>query len=219
MSIVSFSLSANTPKNSLSSTERPLTEQLIPLNIQTTSRIDLSPESFFKTKIKALNHFLLLNKKTIKNNSIEQKQLMKQYLFPLWNIPYMIKRLLGRSIWNKLSSQQKKKLIITFKHTFTRYVHEGLQYYNGQTIRYHSIKTNTKGKGYLSLHIVANWLPTFNVHFKLFKKDEHWKLYDILIQGISYVAMKKRNLRFLYRTQGFLRLLHYLNLKNHPLKK
>ena len=46
------------------------------------------------------------------------------------------------------------------------------------------------------------------------KIKENWKLYDILLAGVSYVKMKKLEVRRLHKEKGIQSVLELLNSKN-----
>jgi len=123
--------------------------------------------------------------------------------------------MVGSKQWKSFSKEQIARLEDSFKETFHRYTREGLKFYDGQRIKVLSVQLNSKQtRGYLTAELSPIYLPTFNITFKIAKEGDTWKLYDIMIQGISYIKMKKNEYRRILHEQDFDALICHLDKKN-----
>ena len=126
-----------------------------------------------------------------------------------------MKLLIGKKRWNTLNQENINSLNQIFDQTMHRYVAEGMKFYDSQRLGLSSVKLNEQGtKGILTVEIEPIYLPSFKINFKISRHADQWFLYDILVEGISYVKMKKNEYRGIISEQGIDELLSYLENKN-----
>jgi len=71
-----------------------------------------------------------------------------------------------------------------------------MKHYDGQRVKVLSIRLHEKLKsGFLTAELKPIYLPKFNIMFKIVKAQEQWKFYDILIEGIGYIKIKRTEYR------------------------
>ncbi|PHS19625.1 MAG: hypothetical protein COA86_03840 [Kangiella sp.] len=172
-------------------------------------------EQYFDSKLNHLNALLIKNKQSLKNEPESLKSFVNAEILPLWSSETTLKALLGTKEWNKIPSPKQIQIIGAFNQTLHRYVREGMKFYSNQKFSFVSIKLSKKGKrGYLTILIDPEILPSINVTFKMTKIDDNWKLYDVYVAGISYVKMKKLEIGRIYSENGADAVLEHLNSKN-----
>ena len=172
-------------------------------------------ELYFDNKLVHLNDLLIKNSESLKNKPKILKSFVNTEILPLWSSETTLKALLSTKEWNKIPSLKQIQLIKAFNQTLHRYVREGMKFYSNQEFSFVSIKLSKKGKrGYLTILIEPEILPSINVTFKMTKIEENWKLYDVFVAGISYVKMKKLEIGRVYSEQGVDAVLEHLQSKN-----
>jgi phospholipid transport system substrate-binding protein len=169
----------------------------------------------FKNEINQINQALSLNK----NNFSQSKQALARFvdksLLPTWSSKKTIKALFGKSIWLKLSNDEQSKLVQAFNDTLQRYVQESFEDYDGQQFEFESVKLNKKQtKGYLTIKLIPNLLPSFNIDLKIALIENQWLIYDAMVQGVSYVSLKKDWYRDLYKEKNVEGVLAFIKQKN-----
>ncbi|MCF6193626.1 MAG: ABC transporter substrate-binding protein [Kangiellaceae bacterium] len=170
---------------------------------------------YFDKKISDLDATLLNNKEALTTNHLKQREFVDQKLLPLWSAKRTLRLMVGSKQWKAFSKEQKSQLEGSFNETFHRYMREGLKFYDGQRIKVLSVKINRKEtKGHLTAELSPIYLPSFNITFKIANEDDRWKLYDIMIEGISYIQMKKNEYRRILHEQNFDALICHLDKKN-----
>jgi len=193
------------------------------LKVQAESTVELSEKrqrlnsitDYFDKKIADLDVTLLNNKEALTTNQEQQREFVDQKLLPLWSAKRTLRLMVGSKQWKTFSNEQVARLEDSFEETFHRYMREGLKFYDGQRIKVLSVELNRKQtRGHLTAELSPIYLPSFNITFKIAKEDDTWKLYDIMIQGISYIKMKKNEYRRILHEQNFDALICYLDEKN-----
>jgi len=177
-------------------------------------------DQYFENKLTHLNQLLIKNKHLLKSDPKELESFVNVQILPIWSSSSTLKALLTTKNWNKTPLDKQTKLINAFNQTLHRYVREGMKFYDEQNFTFLSTKQNKKGnRGHLTILIEPELLPSINVTFKMAKIEGNWKLYDVLVTGISYVKMKKLEIGRIYSEDGVDGVLEHLHSKNLILDK
>lgn len=191
--------------------------------VQATSIVDgvatLSPvrqtKHYFDQIITHIDSTLLEKHKVFKTDNSQLVQFVDYNILSVWNVELTLKQLIGSKHWKTLEPTEINSLKDRFNLTLHRYVREGMGFYDGQRVKLVSVKLNSKNtRGLVTVRLEPVYLPSFNVSFKIANKDNQWLLYDVMVEGISYVKMKKSEFRQIISQQGVDGLLAYLDLKN-----
>jgi phospholipid transport system substrate-binding protein len=174
-----------------------------------------SVEQSFKTQVAFINQTLKVNQKAFEASPHLLAGFVDNSLLPLWEASQTLAGLLGSKNWHGLSHAEQAGLQKAFNDTIQRYVQEGFALYDGQTLEFVSVKLNDSAtRGLLTLKVIPNVMPSFEVDFKIFKQEETWQLYDILVQGVSYITLKKDSYRKQLAEQGVKGILATISEKN-----
>lgn len=174
-----------------------------------------SLEADYASLIESIDSTLIDRYDEFKREPRLLNEFVEQQILPYWNVELTLKQLLGSKHWNSLTKQEITSVKQTFVDTLNRYVGEGMKFYDGQRIKFSKVKINKKQtRGLLTLTLEPIYLPAFNVSFKIANQNEQWQLYDVMVEGISYVKMKKGEYRQLVDKAGIKGLLAHLDKKN-----
>ncbi len=188
---------------------------LFSLNVVAGDLSKQQVESHFKSTIESINKTLQLRQSDFKNNPLKLVSYVDEQLIPLWESRKTMRGLLGSKNWNTLSANDKDKLESSFNDTLQRYVQEGFDSYDGQQVEFVRIKFHPKSsRGLLTIKVIPNLLPSFNVDLKVSKSDQGWTIYDVLVKGVSYVSLKKEGVRDLFIEGGVSALITEFASKN-----
>jgi len=172
-------------------------------------------ESFYRIQISTINQTLKTNQSLFEQSPLELAAFVDNTLLPLWNSSKTLKGLFGKSHWQSLSEIERQQLMKGFDDTIQRYVQEGFALYDGQELEFVGLKFNKSStKGILTIKVIPNLIPSFNVDFKIARVDKSWHLYDIYVQGISYISLKKDSFRKQLEEQGVIGVLGEIQAKN-----
>jgi len=186
-----------------------------PLNIVSLDRPTITVEEHFKQIIVNIDSTLFTEQVLLKSDKSHLENFVDSKILPHWNIDLTLKQLIGSKNWQAFTNEQINALEMGFNKTMHRYVREGMDYYDGQRIKLLNVRLNKKNtRGIVTIQLEPIYLPAFNIIFKIAHKNSQWRLYDVLVEGISYVKMKKNEYRRLISEQGVEGLLAYLEKKN-----
>ena len=198
-------------------TQKHNSSKIAKLDVAKTAQNEVN--NYFVQAVSKIDNLLFTQQKTLKLEPLKLNEFVNAELLPLWNSERTLKQLLGRSKWKALTAKEVDRLKQIFAQTMHRYINEGMKFYDGQRIKLSSVKLNkAQTKGIATIEISPIYLPAFKISFKIFKSDDQWQLYDILVEGISYVKMKKNEYRRIAEQQGVDKLIAYLDEKNTPSK-
>ncbi len=206
-----------------------------------THRLDESQlETHFSQVVQAIDQDLIARQQALKADSLLLETFVKQQILPQWDSRRTLKQLVGNQVWKNLTDEEIAALELRFEQTINRYVREGMNFYSGQRIKLQRVQFNKKQtRGLLTIRLEPIYLPAFNIQFKIAPKSlsdasmpmtipdsqkskpdnqnhgSRWLLYDILVEGISYVKLKKNEYRRIIKDKGIQGLLQMLDEKNN----
>jgi len=185
------------------------------LQVALASDVKDSPSAFYKQLISTINQQLSSNQQAFLEDPQALAAFVDNKLIANWSTEQTVKRLLGKKLWLQLTNRQQLQLQQAFADTLQRYAQEGFSYYKGQKLAFEQLKLSANGDyGLLSVRIYPDVLPDFSVQFKVRKVAEGWKLYDVLVEGISYIRLKRDSVRALVANRGVPTLLAEWRQKN-----
>jgi len=172
-------------------------------------------EKHFIDQIELINKTLEAKQYDFKKNPIKLVSYVDKQLIDIWSSERTMRGLLSSKNWKTLSLEQQKNLSKAFDDTLQRYVQEGFKSYDGQEIEFVNLKLHPKKlRGLLTVKVIPNLLPSFNIHLKVEHKDNKWKFYDIMVQGVSYITVKKDSIRNIFKEGGANSVLNDFVSKN-----
>lgn len=177
--------------------------------------LEKSLKTYFDDKVTDLDETLFNNQQQLASDKKALIQFVDEKLLPLWSSTKTLKLMVGKKLWKTFSRGQKAQLEESFKQTFHRYVKEGMKHYDGQRIKVSSIRLRKKLKsGFLTAELEPIYLPKFNITFRITNTEDQWRFYDILIEGVGYIKIKRTEYRQILHNKGFDALICHLDTKN-----
>jgi phospholipid transport system substrate-binding protein len=124
----------------------------------------------------------------------------------------MSKRVLGKT-WRKLSVEQR----VHFQSLFTKLLENAyigkLEGYSGQQIHYEGERIRGK-KAAVSTIVTSTGSPSFPVTYVMLATDSGWQVYDMNIEGVSFLRNYREQFRSILRKEKFEGLVKVLEKKN-----
>jgi len=99
----------------------------------------------------------------------------------------MSKRVLGK-YWRRASNDQQKIFVTAFKQKVIRTYAGAFKAFNGEDIQYEESRINDKGnQALVKSQIVRIGAAPIRVDYKLYSRDDEWRVFDVVIEGVSLV--------------------------------
>lgn len=141
-------------------------------------------------------------------------QIVDQYILPHLDDVTMAKLALGKN-WRNASNEQKIAFVDEFRSLLVRTYSKSLQEFSDQKINFFpdDLAPN-EDKTIVKSEVVQSGGPTIPVAYRMRIKDNQWKVYDIVIDGVSLVTSYRGTFTQEVRQSGMDGLLKMLSDKN-----
>ncbi|MFC1763180.1 phospholipid-binding protein MlaC [Planctomycetota bacterium] len=143
------------------------------------------PVVLLKTRLNAV--VAILADKTLDIAAKEER--ISETIAPLFNFELMAKLTLGKQHWSKLAPEQQNHFTQLFVERLKDSYRDKLSLYSGEELKYK--KATRKGtKIQIPTELIVDDKP-IAVVYKMYQSKIGWKIYDIVIQGVSLVRTYK----------------------------
>ncbi len=122
----------------------------------------------------------------------------------------MGKRTLGRT-WKKLNAAQQKEFVELFQEFLSNTYAGNVDGYSGERVEY--IKERRKGKFAEVQTKVISEKSEVRLDYRLLKNSNSWRVYDVVIEGVSLVKNFRGQFARIIKTTGIEGLLEKLRSK------
>jgi phospholipid transport system substrate-binding protein len=110
---------------------------------------------------------------------------LKEIVYPLFDFEEMAKRSLGAH-WRRLEPPRQKEFVTLFTELLERTYANSINLYDGQTVAYTG-ETVDGDYAEVATKIVTKKGEAFSAVYRLRRVDGKWKVYDVVVEGISVV--------------------------------
>ena len=91
--------------------------------------------------------------------------------------------------WRDASPDQRERLASEFKELLVRTYATALLSYSGQAVEYLPVRLRAEAEDVLiPTRVAATGGPPIPVNYRLIRNSDEWKVYDVVIDGISLVT-------------------------------
>ena len=150
-----------------------------------TQPTDAGPKGVREAVEGAINSMLaVLQDKSNSHDARRQKLLA--IMDSVGDFALMAKLTLGPAHWPKFDEAQRKEFVATFTNTIHGACFDKLDTYTDETIEFVTPVPGDKGKYAMTLHILSKG-ERYTLTFKLYRTKTTWKMYDIDIEGVSFI--------------------------------
>lgn len=145
-------------------------------------------------------------------------KLAEEKVLPYIDFEYATRLAVGRS-WRQASPEQRQKLVTEFRNMLVRTYSNSISAYEGQTLKV----LPSRGKGdngadeaTVRTQFVRAGGQPLPIDFQMHKAGSAWKVYDIVVEGVSLVLTYRSEFDAIVKQQGIDGLIKALAQKNIP---
>jgi len=143
-------------------------------------------------------------------------KLAEEKVLPYIDFEHATRLAVGRA-WNQASAEQKKRLVTEFRNMLVRTYSNAIQAYQGQTLKV----MPTRGKQdpedtVVRTQFVRAGGQPLPIEFHMRQADKSWKVYDIVVEGVSLVMTYRSEFDAVVKQEGIDGLIKRLAQKNSP---
>jgi len=175
-----------------------------------------SPLELVQTTTEKLLAELKADQNTIHSHPDKIYSLVADIVLPHFDFERMAQLSLGK-YWRQLSPQQRERFVSEFRLLLVRTYGTALADYNDQQVEYKPLRMNDNDERVtIKTEIKQAGSPPIPVDYSLYRQDGQWKVYDIVIDGISLVTNYRASFAASFRSKGAEGLIEELVARNRP---
>lgn len=144
-------------------------------------------------------------------------RLIEDKVLPHFNFSAMTALAMGQS-WGKATPEQKKQLTEEFKTLLVRTYASALAAYSDQKFEYRPLRAKpTDTDVTVQVRVIQAGAQPVPIDYSMEKTGSGWKVYDVMVGGVSLVANYRTEFASTVRQSGIEGLLKNLQAKNRSL--
>ena len=144
--------------------------------------------------------------------------LVEREVVPHFDFYVMSRGALGR-FWRKASEEQKQRVAQEFQEMLVRTYALALLNYSSGDVEYLPYRDKSGAtKVTVSTKIKAEGGPPVPINYRLYEKEGHWLIYDVVIDGVSLVSNYRSSFAAEVRKGGIDGLIAVLEARNQKLQ-
>jgi phospholipid transport system substrate-binding protein len=176
------------------------------------------PRMAVETAASGVIDILEKEREVIRANPDKLYGLVNQHILPHFDFDKMSYFVLGKA-WQAASAQQKADFQREFKHLLiSTYTTALLEYDTGHKIVYKDVIVSPKNKNIaiVPTQIRQKGAGPINVSYRMIQANDSWKIYDVVIDGVSLVTNYRANFAGQVRSKGLDGLITSMGEHNEP---
>jgi len=175
-----------------------------------------SPDALIKKVTDDVLNIVRQDKDIQAGNTKKAVELIEAKVLPNFNFQRMTALAVGKD-WNKASAEQKKRLSDEFRTLLVRTYSNALTSYKDQSLRYKPGR-NADGEALVRTEVVQPGGKPIQMDYALEKQADGWKVYDVIVAGVSLVTNYRDTFGQEVRANGIDGLIQMLAAKNKQLE-
>lgn len=147
-----------------------------------------SPVNMLKRTSDEVIEVLKQRRDEINENPEIVYEIVDNYILPYLDDVTLAKLALGKN-WRKASNEQKIEFVDEFRELLIRTYGKSLQEFKDQKIEFSPLRDYSgEERVVVKSEVLQSGGPTIPVDYRMRLKDGEWKVYDIIIDGVSLVT-------------------------------
>ena len=154
-----------------------------------------TPDGFLKDSVQEISTLVSEYKDRFETDEEFLRDKMNSSVMPKLDIKLMSKIILGKKIWTEMSESQKDDFVEAFQYRMTSTYMKSITAFDGEKVIFLPYEP---GKRENIAYVKSKYLipgGDIAVDYRLIKKSEEWKVYDIIFDGISLMKNYRADFR------------------------
>lgn len=154
------------------------------------------------------------DKDLLKQNPQRVYDLVSEIVLPHFDFVTMSKWVLGKN-WRKLSPEQQQRFTTEFRTLLVRTYAVSLSSYKDEKLNYLPLQAAAGADDVtVRTEVVRGGGPAIPINYSMHLKDGEWKVYDVVIDGVSLVVNYRTSFSAQIRQGGVEKLIDDLVARN-----
>jgi phospholipid transport system substrate-binding protein len=175
---------------------------------------EVPPDQLVKTVTLEVVDLIAKDKEIQSGNRAKLIELIDARVLPHFNFTAMTALALGQS-WNKATPDQKKRLTEEFRTLLVRTYASALAAYADQKFDFRPLRAKPSDTDVtVQVRVLQAGAQPVPIDYSMEKTAAGWKVYDVMVGGVSLVANYRTEFNNVVRESGIDGLIKNLNAKN-----
>jgi phospholipid transport system substrate-binding protein len=175
------------------------------------------PDQLVKNVTLEVVDLIAKDKEIRSGNRAKLVELIDAKVLPHFNFMAMTALALGQS-WNKATPEQKKRLTEEFRTLLVRTYASALAAYSEQKFDFRPLRAKASDTDVtVQVRVLQPGAQPVPIDYAMEKTAAGWKVYDVMVGGVSLVANYRTEFNNVVRESGIDGLVKNLNAKNRSL--
>lgn len=180
----------------------------------TAGAVDTPPDVLIKNTANEVLTIIKQDKDIQAGNQAKVHSLIDAKVLPHFDFNRMTRLAVGKS-WNNASATQKDALVKEFRNLLVRTYASSLASYRDQVIEYKPLRYDgTQSEVTVNTQIKQPGAQPIPIDYAMAKTDGAWKVYDIVVDGVSLVTNYRSSFAAEIKKSGIDGLIQTLSAKN-----
>jgi len=187
---------------------------LVPCHAQ-----DLPPDALVKNVTLEVIELITKDKEIKAGSRAKVVAVIEQKVLPHFNFGAMTALAMGQN-WSKANPEQKKRLTEEFKTLLVRTYASALAAYSEQKFDFRPLRAKpTDTDVTVNVRVLQPGTQPVTLDYSMEKTANGWKVYDVMVGGVSLVANYRTEFANMVRASGIDGLIKDLQTKNKSIEK
>jgi phospholipid transport system substrate-binding protein len=179
---------------------------------------DVPPDVLVKNVTTEVVDLITKDKEIRSGNRTKLIQVIEAKVLPHFNFSSMTALAMGQN-WNKATPEQKKRLVEEFKTLLVRTYASALAAYSEQRFDFRPLRARpTDTDVTVNVRVIQPGAQPVPIDYSMEKTAAGWKVYDVMVGGVSLVANYRTEFNASVREVGIEGLIRNLQAKNRSLE-
>ena len=179
---------------------------------------DVAPDQLVKTVTLEVVDLIAKDKEIRGGNRAKLIGLINDKVLPHFNFVSMSALAMGQS-WNKATPEQKKRVTEEFRTLLVRTYASALASYSDQKFDFRPLRMKaTDTDVTVNVRVLQPGAQPVPIDYNMEKTAAGWKVYDVMVGGVSLVANYRTEFNNVVRESGIDGLVKNLSTKNRALE-
>jgi phospholipid transport system substrate-binding protein len=175
-----------------------------------------NPEELIKRMTQEVMDAVKSDKQLAAGDKQKALKLAEEKILPHVDFDEATRIAVGRN-WAQANPEQKKKLVTEFRNMLVRTYSNAIQAYEGQEMKVLPVRMKP-GETDVTVRnqFIRSGQKPVALDYSMRKTDQGWKIYDIVVEGISLVLTYRSEFDAVVKQEGIDGLIKRLAQKNTP---
>jgi phospholipid transport system substrate-binding protein len=179
---------------------------------------EAAPDALVKTVTLEVVELIAKDKEIRAGDRSKLVSLIDAKVLPHFNFQAMTQLAMGQS-WRKAAPEQKQRLVEEFKTLLVRTYASALSAYSDQKFDFRPLRAKPNDTDVVvQVRVLQSGAQVVPIDYSMEKTPTGWKVYDVMVGGVSLVANYRTEFNNVVRDSGIDGLIKNLDSKNRSLE-